>query len=502
VAHEWVIDDAERGKVVRRGHDRVVNESEQVTSEGSARAPSAQARLSVVLRHGRSATAFRALGSDLAAWMPDSDALVAYAAVSGAAVAAGEPVAASSALVSVAEAFLDAQRAVRRRVSFFGTEGRLASSPRLHRRLIGEQPVWDPRRWAEGLRDHRSLREQLRRARAKAVVVERLTPRAVDDPAMQAAVAQLQTRWHATRSMPAMGFLVRQALADGAAYRQTWIARQGASLVGVLSLAPLPARGGWLFEHLLRDPDAPNGTAELLVDAAMRALANDGVTWATLGLAPLHGPVDATLARIRTLSRPAFNFAGLSAFKRKLRPHAWEPIYLAWPRDESGWRAMRDGLRAFAGGSFLRFGARAVWRGPLPLLHALEWLLVPWTMLLALAPTTPWFPSRVVQGSWLAFNSVLWVTLSWFRRTSLEHGAEARRSAAHLAVGLALAVSIDAVLTASEALVHTAPWHHGVLGRVVTLVACVGPAAAAAMLWGAARRARILVGTLAQLDRR
>ncbi len=474
-----------------------MNEPTRVSSEASARPGSAherEARLRVVLRHGRTATAFRAIGRDLDGWMPDSESLVAYAALPGAAVAAGEPVAPLASLVTVAEAFIDAQGALGRRASFFGTEGRLARSPRLSRRLIGEQPVWDPRAWDGTMRGHRSLREQLRRARAKGVQVELLPGEALGHPPVAAALRRLQARWHATRSMPPMGFLVTQALTEGIAHRRTWVARQGPLLMGVLSLAPVAARGGWLFEHLLRDPDAPNGTAELLVDAAMRALAAEGVPWATLGLAPLHGPVDATFARMRDVSRPLFNFVGLSAFKRKLRPHTWEPIYLAWPRSQSGWRALVDGLSAFAGGSLLRFGFATVRRGPSPALSMLTGMLVPWTMLLALAPTTPWFPSRAVQGGWVAFDAGLLLALRAHRHASAGHDHRARRQTAHLAVGLAVAVSLDALLTAGEAVWYTAPWHQGVLGRAVTMLACAGPLAAAMMLWGAARRARVLRG--------
>lgn len=425
--------------------------------------------------------------------MPDAErAFVAYAAMPGAAVAAGEPIAAEAALVPVAEAFVAAQRAAGRRACFFGTEGRLARSPQLARRLLGEQPVWDPRGWDAHVRGHRSLREQLRRARAKGVRVAPLDVRALDEPAWRDAIDALMQRWRATRSMATMGFLVRFDLTHDREQRRLFVAMQGEQLVGLLALAPVPARRGWLLEHVLRDPDAPNGTAELLVDHTMRALAADDVPWATLGLAPLHGAVDGGFARVRSLARPLFNFAGLAAFKRKLEPDTWEPIYLAWPREASGWRALFDGLRAFAGGALWRFGARTLLRGPKPVLHTLEALLVPWTLLLALLPVDPWFPSRLAQGAWVLFDVLLLCALIALRRRSVRRGAHARQQTARLSALVAGAVSIDAALTTIEAVMWRAPWHTGVLGRMGTLVACVGPAIAAAMLWGTARRARVL----------
>jgi phosphatidylglycerol lysyltransferase len=260
-------------------------------------------------------------------------------------------------------------------------------------------------------------------------------------------------------------------------------------VVALLSIAPVPARGGWLFEHLLRDPQAPNGSAELLVDTTMRALARDGVRWVTLGLAPLSGAVTLWLRAARRVARPLFNFAGLSAFKRKLRPHGWEAIYLAFPREQHGALAMFDALRAFAGGSLWRFGVASVLRGPPLLLRALSWLLVPWTVALALAPSAQWFPYSAMHGAWLLFDVALLAALVVLGR--LRRHAQALRRW-QLARAVAVAVSIDAILTPVQALVWNAPRTHA-LGDVLLLtVACAGPGLAAAVLWGAARRLHTL----------
>jgi phosphatidylglycerol lysyltransferase len=462
-----------------------------VTSEGSLTTPDA-ATVRVVLTHGRTATAFRALGGDLSRWHADAESFVAYATPSGAMVSAGEPVAPMDRLVAVADAFVDVALARGRRVSFFATEGRLATSARLSRRLIGEQPVWDPQQWEAHVRSHRSLREQLRRARAKGVVVHAVTADALTTPEAHAAVAALAARVGAQRSMPPMAFLVTVDLTTAAALRRYYVARQQGRMVAMLALAPVPAREGWLFEHLLRDPTAPNGTAELLVDHAMRAIAADGGQWATLGLAPLHGPVDASLAAVRSLATPLFNFAGLSAFKRKLRPTFWEPIYLAWPREQSGWRALIDGLRAFAGGSLLRFGLRTLFRGPTVMVQLLTWLLVPWTIALALTPTARWFPSLLVHGSWVAFDGALLLGLQQLGVRSRDARSSSRTSTARWATMLAAAVSTDAIVTLAEALTWNVPRAPDAASRAVIAAACVGPALASCMLWGAALRLRTL----------
>lgn len=447
-------------------------------------------------KYGRSATAFRALAPDLLRWMPaDRSAFVGYTEVPGAWVAAGDPVAPIERLPQVAQQFVDAARRAGQRASFFASETHLSADSALQRQLIGEQPVWDPRGWARGLASHRSLREQLRRARAKGVTIRELPPGELESAAWRGPITVLYRRWRAAQSMASMRFLVaidREALAAG---RRTWIAERHGVLMGLASLAPVPARAGWILEHLLRDPDAPNGTAEALVDQVMRSLAHDDVGWVTLGLAPLHGDVGPVLTRIRTWSTPLFNFEGLAHFKRKLRPHHWEPVYLAWPRASTiartrwtGVLALRDALRAFAAGSFLRFGWRSILRGPRPLLHILQWLLAPWTLMLALAPVTPWFPSTTTQAAWVAFDGVLLLAFRVLHQQVQRHGHEGRQRAAQLSLAIATAISGDALLTLWQAGRWNAATLSGWREWLVLIVACAAPTLAAVLMWGTTRR--------------
>lgn len=457
--------------------------------------------LRLLARHARTATAFQSLAPGMRHWFDrandsgtttDDIGTVAYVDTGSAWVAAGEPVASREHTIGVAERFVAHATSVHKRAAFFATEGALAASPRFRRVLIGEQPVWNPADWSAVIAANRSLREQLRRARAKGIVVRELR---ADDvrpgSVLRAALDRIARRWLMGKPMTSLHFLVELEPFEQLEHRRLFVAERTAhdetvtaEPVAFLSLAPVAARNGWMFEHMLRAPSAPNGTSELLVDFTMRALAADGVTWATLGLAPLSGPVSGWLRTARTLARPFYNFAGLSAFKRKLRPERWEPIYLVYPRERHSVWAMRDGLRAFAGGSLVAFGLRTILRGPPPLLRALELSLIPWTMALALWPASPWFPSPVVKWSWVVFDVLLLAALFRLRT----------RGARGFAVGIAVAVSLDTVLTLAQAAFWNVSRARSVFEAAMIVVACTGPALAAAVLWGAIRRE-------AQLDR-
>lgn len=117
-----------------------------------------------------------------------------------------------------------------------------------------------------------------------------------------------------------------------------FVAQRGDEVVGFLVASPISARNGWLIEQIIRGRRAPNGTTELLVDAAWRHLAATGADYVTLGLSPLsrrsgveaprqHLWLRALLAWVRAHSSRFYNFEGLDAYKAKFMPETWEPIY-------------------------------------------------------------------------------------------------------------------------------------------------------------------------------
>ena len=368
-------------------------------------------------QHGRAAASFQALEPGISYWRDDdSGAVVAYADTGSAWVAIAAPLVAPELAAAAATRFIEAARANHRRACFFACEDPAALG--LRGLVIGEQPWWNPTMWPATLAAHKKLREQLRRARAKGVIV-----RAVDADEVAAGTslrhdidAMIDT-WHASRQMEPMGFIVRVAPFIDPHEHRYFVAERNGAVIGFLSLVPIYCRPGktrgWLGEDLFRNDDAVNGTSELLVDAAMNALALEGVTEVTWGLAPLSGNVPLWLRSARALGRGLYDFHGLRAWKTRLYPQRWQAVALAAP--SPGPVAIMDSLRAFANGSLVRFGvATAVRRaGALPWMLAVP--LVPWTVLLivrAFIGRTELFGyARSDLIMWSAFDAVLAVAL-------------------------------------------------------------------------------------------
>lgn len=441
-----------------------------------------RARVLVALkRFGWNATSFQTLGSGFSYWFSQDGSPVAYVDTGRAWVAAGAPIAPEAALAEVAHEFVRAAAAADRRALFFATELRAATARGLVSLLIGEQPIWDPREFERVVSATASLREQLRRARAKGVSVARATADEVTakDAPLRQALERLVDSWLATRPMPPMGFLVRVEPFTFAAERRLFVARRGEEIVGFAVVVPVYARNGWFIEDLIRSSSAPNGTVEALVAAAMRDACELGSDYVTLGLAPLAGEVPEALRFVSRLGSMLYDFAGIQAFKAKFRPREWVPIYLTYPPDERPERAVLDALAAFSRRGLLRYGVEALLRGPAIVVRVLALLLVPWMLVMAVGGGPRWFPSPLVKWSWIALDLVLCGALL----------ALSARWRSWLATTLLVVIGLDALTTLAEVVFCDVPRIDGWLAVAVVLTSVAAPLLATVVLFNARRRA-------------
>lgn len=349
----------------------------------------------LVLAWGEDATSYQILNPGIRRWFSRAgDAVAGYVEASGFRVVAGSPLAPPGRLPEVVAELEDDTAARGGKTCYFGAEERLAkvlaSRGPFDRLLLGAQPVWDPWGWPEIVRTKASLRAQLHRARNKGVTVERWpAERSAGHPEL----ARCLDEWLATRGLPPLHFLVEPETLDRLDDRRVFVARRagdgddgdgddGGQVVAFLVASPVPARGGWLVEQIVRGRGAPNGTSELLVDAAFRDLAALGSRWVTLGLAPLsvrarfesgacreggspprlHPLMRFVLGWMRAHARRFYDFDGLDAFKAKLQPHGWEPVWAITSEERVSLRTLYAIAGAFTGTAPVVFVARALVR--------------------------------------------------------------------------------------------------------------------------------------------
>jgi phosphatidylglycerol lysyltransferase len=432
-------------------------------------------------RFGTDAVSFQSLESGLAWWhdapRPEgTGAALAYRDTGRSWIAVGTPLVETAAVACAARRFAEAARAQRRRAVFFGVE-QIDAFTGFRRLALGLQSILLPERWPATLGAHRKLREQLRRARAKGVTV-RLASAADVAPgtALRGEIERLRREWLAARPMEPMGFLVAVEPFHAAHHHLYVVAERRGRVVQVLSAVPAFASRGWLFEDMLRGPDAPNGTTELVLDLALRTIAGDAA-WATPGLTPLAGPIAWWLRAARTVTTPLYDFDGLRRFRARLSPARWIPVWLVWDRGPA-WLVLIDVLRAFACGPLTAFAWRSLTRHPNGPAWAVALPLVPWTGLLigllsAGAAGTLGY-SAPTLAAWVIFDlGLAWLLFQTARRP-------ARRSLGLLA----LAAAVDATIS----LHHLAARGLGpdATSAVMRLVATAGPVlGTAALTWAA-----------------
>jgi phosphatidylglycerol lysyltransferase len=294
----------------------------------------------IVLRHGWNAVAYQILNPGFQLWFSTTyDAVAGYVSAGGRWIVAGAPICSKADLPFVIEQLEAAAADAGCRVCYFGAAVRLyegcRNPPRHSVVALGAQPVWNPAGWQRMICQRASVRAQLHRARNKGVEAAECSS---TDAGEQAEMQDLLDAWIRHRPMPPMHFLVEPETLHRLQDRRVFVARRGGERVGFLVASPIPARSGWLVEQIIRHPEAPNGTNELLVHQAMVSFAAENSRYVTLGLVPLSshraksGPpnpawLSLLFAWARAHGRRFYNFAGLEAFKSKFQPDAWEPIY-------------------------------------------------------------------------------------------------------------------------------------------------------------------------------
>ena len=275
---------------------------------------------------------------------PDIDGAIIYGEFGRVWLAAGDPLASPEEAGELARQFAAFARRRNRVVAFVPTSAHFArdvvpaefSAVKVGAAPYFDLPNWDPR--GDCAKKLRAGLNQARRAGVEFHVATDLSD------SFKSETAQLCVQWLGSRTAATtFGWLVALDPFMHAEYKKYFAARINDQLIGFLTASPIPARKGWYLEDVISDPNAPQGTATLLVVEALKHLKEEGAALATLGTAPLATdgandiPIEHRVAA-RTLDLASrrlagfYNFEGLRRFKGKFVPSWWESEYALAPR--------------------------------------------------------------------------------------------------------------------------------------------------------------------------
>ena len=331
------------GYGVRYVHLRVSN------ARGGRRTPAGADPTGDLLRlqtlYGYNAHSLVSIAPGARLWStPEIDGAIIYSEFGRVWLAAGDPLASEEDSIELARLFMAAAKSQGRVAAFVPVTARFArqaASLGLGAVKVGAAPYFDLQTWAPRGDRAKRMRAGVNQARRAGVSVEEVAA----DASLRDETEKLCRRWLDTRrAAVSFGWLFLLDPFQHAAHKKFFAARdRSGALAGFLAASPIPARGGWYLEDVLRHPEAPAGTADLLVFEALARLAASGAKMATLGTSPLahEGEVDVPAGDFPLVERALglaskrlgafYNFEGLRRFKSKFVPTHWESEYVLGP---------------------------------------------------------------------------------------------------------------------------------------------------------------------------
>lgn len=294
---------------------------------------------SIVLAYGWNTISYQILNPGMLLWFsPNRKSVIGYVETSTHLIAAGAPIGPEDSLESSVLEFTRSALSKKKKVCYFGAQQRIAQILEKHSPtssvLLGAQPIWHPQEWIERAYAKQSLRAQFARAANKGVTIDFWgSAKANNHPAL----VQCLHEWITSRHLPPMHFLVEPFTLEHLDDRIVAVAIKEKNVVGFCIASPIPLRNGWLIEQIIRGNQAPNGTAELLLEKLILHLHKKNASLITLGLSPLSQHYQSSFAHplwlktalklTRIYGRRFYNFDGLDTFKAKFLPQEWEPVY-------------------------------------------------------------------------------------------------------------------------------------------------------------------------------
>lgn len=430
----------------------------------------------LVQQYGQNSTSFQILLPGYRYFFLEDKACIAFVDTGRAYVAAGPVIGPKSFAKKTCAAFEAYAKIQHRQVTYFASVVDPKEEPNLKHLRVGQETLYQPKIWKEELEKNKSFQQQLRRARNKGVTVQQIIDRKCleNKKPIRIELEKVMLRWQQSKPMPPMSFLVQLAPFVCCQQRIYFCATQKCEdgtikYLAFAVLSPIYAADGYLIEHLIRIPEAPNGCSELMIDTIQKRLSY--VSLFSLGILPLSGVTDIYLRAVKYIANDLYHFEGLENFKKKLSPQKYQDIYISFPKSHTSLGALVDVAQAFTKSDAITFALGALFRGSVFWIKCMTWMLIPWTMALASVDTQRWFPSATIQNIWVGFDCILFLGLWSLAKTW-------RQSLARL---LATLVTIDTVITFLEAWFFAYP--KGLWGGCVRALAVGAPCFSAIVLW-------------------
>jgi lysylphosphatidylglycerol synthetase-like protein (DUF2156 family) len=218
----------------------------------------------------------------------DLDGIVAFELHRDTAVVCGDPACAPGDLPELLTRFTEYCQSRKWRFAFVGASARVgAIAAQLGFRAVnaGEDPAFDLARCPSTGNGAARIHLAANGARVSGVIVDEYTN---PSPAVDAELDAIAGAWLASRKSPPMGFLMGLRPSSTPEAKRIFVARFEGRIVGAVTCSPVSERATLCAEELIRRPEAPIGTGELLIEEGRAAAMADGLSFSSVGASALH----------------------------------------------------------------------------------------------------------------------------------------------------------------------------------------------------------------------
>ncbi len=289
--------------------------------------------LNSVSLYGETSTSFLTL-YDGFSYFKTNEGTLAYVSTTTAWVGAGDPLIVQGSPIEFLKQFQAAAKKMRKQAILLPASQGLALEARkegFYAIQIGSEP------WLSFESIPPKVHQQARKLLAKSAVVEAFDPLKISSQE-RSGLDLITQDWLDHRKTAPLSFLNKIEPWSFVTHKRYFRVIFHGAQVGYLAAVPIPAKKSWYLVDLIRAPDAPIGTTELLIIEATKQLKAQGAEQVTLGMSPF-APIEGDEKKLglsaywwfeKFYDRLNFlyGFKSLFQYKEKYNPVSWKPQFV------------------------------------------------------------------------------------------------------------------------------------------------------------------------------
>lgn len=272
-----------------------------------------------------------------------TDGVIAYVIAGGVAVCAGDPICSKEDAAFLLGQFISYCKQNDLDICFCQTTGdflEIFKSMGFGITKYGEEAMFDLNTYNISGGKAAKVRQAINNANREGIEVIEYKPLEKRDKRLESKIMSVSKEWLTIKKSGELSFMLGSIGLDEPMDRRYFVALDRQQEVqGFVVFSPFKGMDGYYADVTRRRASAPIGVMEKIIISAFQVMHSEGISWGSLGLAPLANSSETekekTLAAVvldfvYEHMNNFYGFKTLHQYKRKYNPSYWEPRYLVY----------------------------------------------------------------------------------------------------------------------------------------------------------------------------